>query len=54
MGKGNIMCQKRLELIDECLRKYDRPMTIKEISKYCNQRLNTDTTERMYRYYLEK
>ena len=36
MGKGNIMCQKRLELIDECLRKYDRPMTIKEISKYCN------------------
>lgn len=54
MGKGNIMCQKRLELIDECLRKYDRPMTIKEISKYCNQRLNTDTTERMYRYYLEQ
>ena len=54
MGKGNIICQKRLELIDECLRKYDRPMTIKEISKYCNQRLNTDTTERMYRYYLEK
>ena len=54
MGKGIITYQKRLELIDECLRKYERPMTIKEIHKYCNQRLNTDTSERMYRKYLEQ
>ena len=33
MGKGIITYQKRLELIDECLRKYERPMTIKEIHK---------------------
>lgn len=54
MGKSIITYQKRLELIDECLRNYERPMTIMEIHKYCNQRLNTDTTERMYRKYLEK
>ena len=36
MGKGIITYQKRLELIDECLRNYERPMTVKEICDECN------------------
>lgn len=35
MGKGIITYQKRLELIDECLRNYERPMTVKEICDEC-------------------
>ncbi len=49
MGKDIITYQKRLELIDECLRKFDHPMNIKQIKKYCDDRLNVDITDRMYR-----
>ena len=54
MGKSIITYQKRLNLIDECLRRFDHPMNIKEIRKYCNQRLNRKFTDRTYRYDLEK
>lgn len=54
MGKDLITYQKRLELIDECLRKFEKPMNIPQIAKYCNQRLNKDFKERMYRYDIEK
>ena len=54
MGKNIITYQKRLNLIDECLRKFDHPMNIKEIQKYCNQRLDRDFRDRTYRYDLEK
>lgn len=36
MGKNIMTYQKRLNLIDECLRRFDHPMNIKEIQKYCN------------------
>lgn len=49
-----ITYQKRLELIDECLRKFEKPMNIPQIAKYCNQRLDKDFKERMYRYDIEK
>ncbi len=49
MGKDIIAYQKRLELVDECLRKFDHPMNIKQIKKYCDDRLNVDITDRMYR-----
>lgn len=54
MGKNIMTYQKRLNLIDECLRRFDHPMNIKEIQKYCNQRLNRKFTDRTYRYDLEK
>ena len=54
MGKNIIKYQKRLKLIDECLRRFDHPMNIKEIQKYCNQRLNSEFRERTYRYDLDK
>lgn len=54
MGKNIMTYQKRLNLIDECLRRFDHPMNIKEIQKYCNQRLNRDFRDRTYRYDLEK
>lgn len=54
MGKDIITYQKRLELIDECLRKFEEPMNIPQITKYCNQRLNKNFKERMYRYDIEK
>lgn len=43
-----------MKLIDECLRRFDHPMNIKEIQKYCNQRLNSEFRERTYRYDLDK
>lgn len=52
MAKNMIISQKRLELVDECLRKFENPMNIPQIAKYCNQRLNIGTTERMYRNYI--
>lgn len=54
MGKNITKYQKRLKLIDECLRRFDHPMNIKEIQKYCNQRLNSEFRERTYRYDLDK
>lgn len=54
MGKNIIKYQKRLKLIDECLRRFDHPMNIKDIQKYCNQRLNSEFRERTYRYDLDK
>ena len=54
MVKGIMTYQKRLNLIDECLRKFDHPMNIKQIQEYCNQRLNEDFKDRTYRYDLEK
>lgn len=54
MGKNIIKYQKRLKLIDECLRRFDHPMNIKEIQKYSNQRLNSEFRERTYRYDLDK
>lgn len=54
MGKNIIKYQKRLKLIDECLRRFDHPMNIKEIQKYCNQRQNSEFRERTYRYDLDK
>lgn len=50
MGKNIITYQKRLNLIDECLRMFDHPKNIKQIQKYCNQRLNEDFKDRTYRY----
>ena len=35
MGKNIMTYQKRLNLIDECLRRFDHPMNIKEIQEYC-------------------
>lgn len=49
MAKSYIVRQKRFELVDECLRKDAHPMTIKEIWKYCNQRLPEDFTVHTYR-----
>lgn len=49
MAKSFIVRQKRFELVDECLRKDGHPMTIKEIWKYCNQRLPEDFTVHTYR-----
>ena len=46
MGKGIIMYQKRLELINECLRNYERPMTVKEICDECNHKLGVQYTDR--------
>ncbi len=54
MGKDIITYQKRLELIDECLRKFEKPMNIKQIAKYCNDRLPRSFAERMYRYDIDK
>lgn len=54
MGKGIITYQKRLELIDECLRNYERPMTVKEICDECNHKLGVQYTDRTYRNDLEK
>ena len=54
MGKNIMTYQKRLNLIDECLRRFDHPMNIKEIQEYCNKRLNRKFTDRTYRYDLEK
>ena len=54
MGKDIITYQKRLELIDECLRKFEKPKNIKEIAKYCNDRLPHPFDERMYRYDIKK
>lgn len=54
MGKDIITYQKRLELIDECLRKFEKPKNIKEIAKYCNDRLHHPFDERMYRYDIKK
>ena len=54
MGKDIITYQKRLELIDECLRKFDHPWNIKQIAKYCNDRLPRNFQERMYRYDIDK
>lgn len=54
MGKGIITYQKRLELIDECLRNYERPMTVKEICYECNHKLGVQYTDRTYRNDLEK
>lgn len=54
MGKDIITYQKRLELIDECLRKFDKPMNVQEIANYCNKMLNRNFKERMYRYDIEK
>ena len=48
MGKDIITYQKRLELIDECLRKFEKPKNIKEIAKYCNDRLPHPFDERTY------
>lgn len=49
MAKSYIVRQKRFELVDECLRRDVHPMTIKEIWKYCNQRLPEDFTVHTYR-----
>ena len=54
MGKNIMTYQKRLNLIDECLRRFDHPMNIKQIQEYCNKRLNRKFTDRTYRYDLEK
>lgn len=50
MGKDIITYKKRLELIDDCLRKFAQPMNVEEIRNYCNKRLNKDFSLRMYRY----
>lgn len=50
MGKDIITYQKRLELIDECLRKFAQPMNVEEIRNYCNKRLDKNFSLRMYRY----
>ncbi len=50
MGKDIITYQKRLELIDECLRKFEQPMSVEQIQKYCNARLDRNFSLRMYRY----
>lgn len=54
MGKDITTYQKRLELVDECLRKFEKPMNIKQIAKYCNDRLPRSFVERMYHYDIDK
>lgn len=54
MGKNILEQQKRLELVDECLRKYERPMNIEEIKDYCNRRLKKSTSARQYRYDIDR
>ena len=50
---GHIKLQKRLELVDECLRKFENPMNIDKIATYCNKALGTKTSTRQYRYDIE-
>lgn len=54
MGKSTIGQIKRLEAVDDCLRKFAKPMNIKQIAKACNGALNANFTERQYKYDIEK
>ena len=54
MGHNATKQQKRLELVDQCLRNFVKPKNIDEIAQYCNYELNTKTSTRQYRYDIEK
>lgn len=59
MGQNVLKQQRRLELVDECLRSFEKPKNIDEIAKYCNPRLGYGPGEkgistRQYKYDIEK
>ncbi len=54
MGHNVLKQQRRLELVDECLRKFAKPMNIDQIATYCNQTLGCKTSTRQYKYDIEK
>lgn len=49
MGKDIITYQRRLNLVDECLRKFGQPMNIMQIRDYCNKILKKEYCLRQYR-----
>ena len=54
MGHNALKQQQRLELVDQCLRKFAKPMNIDQIAAYCNRMLGTKTSTRQYKYDIEK
>lgn len=44
------MYKKRLEAIDKCLRKFDKPLNIKKIAETVNRELSLHVSERQYKY----
>lgn len=53
MGKNVLAYQKRLEAIDDCLRKFDKPLNIKQIAERVNRELNLNISTRQYQYDIE-
>lgn len=49
MGKSFIKKLERLKYVDECLRKYEHPMNIKDITEYCNKKLREEFCDKTYR-----
>lgn len=54
MGHDALRQQKRLEVVDECLRKFAKPMNIDQIAAYCNDKLHVRTSSRQYKYDIDK
>lgn len=54
MGHNALKQQRRLELVDKCLRNFAKPMNIDQIAAYCNRALGTKTTARQYKYDIDK
>lgn len=53
MGKNILAYRKRLEAIDGYLRKFDKPLNIKQIAERVNRDLNLKVSERQYKYDIE-
>ena len=54
MGHDVLKQQKRLELVDECLRRFAKPMNIDQIAAYCNHALGCKISTRQYKYDIDK
>ena len=54
MGHSILKQRMRLEMVDQCLRKFAKPMNIDEITTYCNKRLQVRISSRQYKYDIDK
>ena len=53
MGKNVLAIRKRLEAVDGYLRKFDKPLNIKQIAERVNRDLDLHVSERQYKYDIE-
>lgn len=54
MGHDILKQQRRLELVDECLRRFAKPMNVYQIAEHCNRVLGIKISTRQYKYDIEK